>query len=157
MEYYQLLRSVVRTQPPLQRCLSRCRHCRIFFITHPRNAGRQDLGCPFGCQEAHSKQQSTRRSVDFYREHKEKKRLQNGKRQPRSPENQPKAPPQPAVVGPPPEAVIEHVRVVVSLIERRSVSRPEILQMLARVLRQQGMGRRRKIDQTVAWLKEHPP
>jgi hypothetical protein len=157
LEYYQLLRSVVRTQPPLQRCLSRCRHCRIFFITHPRNAGRQDLGCPFGCQEAHSKQQSTRRSVDFYREHKEKKRLQNGKRQPRSPENQPKAPPQPAVVGPPPEAVIEHVRVVVSLIERRSVSRPEILQMLARVLRQQGMGRRRKIDQTVAWLKEHPP
>ena len=157
MEYYQLLRSVVRTQPPLQRCLSRCRHCRIFFITHPRNAGRQDLGCPFGCQAAHSKQQSTRRSVDFYREHKEKKRLQNGKRQPRSPENQPKAPPQPAVVGPPPEAVIEHVRVVVSLIERRSVSRPEILQMLARVLRQQGMGRRRKIDQTVAWLKEHPP
>jgi len=157
LEYYQLLRSVVRTQPPLQRCLSRCRHCRIFFITHPRNAGRQDLGCPFGCQAAHSKQQSTRRSVDFYREHKEKKRLQNGKRQPRSPENQPKAPPQPAVVGPPPEAVIEHVRVVVSLIERRSVSRPEILQMLARVLRQQGMGRRRKIDQTVAWLKEHPP
>ena len=157
MEYYQLLRSVVRTQPPLQRCLSRCRHCRIFFITHPRNAGRQDLGCPFGCQAAHSKQQSTRRSVDFYRQHKEKKRLQNGRRQPRPPENEPEAHPQPAGVGPPPEAIIEHVRVVVSLIERRQVSRPEILQMLARVLRQQGMGRRRKIDQTVAWLKEHPP
>jgi hypothetical protein len=157
LEYYQLLRSVLRTQPRLRRCLSRCRHCRIFFITHPRNAGRQDLGCPFGCPKAHSKQQSTRRSVDFYREHKEKKRLQNGKRQPRPTENQPKAQPQSAVVGPQPEAVIEHVRVVVSLIERRSVSRPEIVQMLARVLRQQGLGRRRKIDHTVAWLKEHPP
>jgi len=157
LEYYQLLRSVLRTQPGLRRCLSRCRHCRIFFITHPRNAGRQDLGCPFGCQKAHSQRQSTRRSVDFYRQHKAKKRLQNGKRQPRLPENPPQAPPQPAVNGPRPEAVIEHVRVVVSLIERRRVSRPEIVQMLAKVLRQQGLGRRRKIDHTVAWLKEHPP
>jgi hypothetical protein len=163
LEYYQLLRSVLRTQPGLRRCLSRCRHCRIFFITHPRNAGRQDLGCPFGCQAAHSKQQSTRRSVEFYRQHKEKKRTQNGKRRavgsakPGQKVPQERAPGAGAVDPPWPEPLVEHVRVVVSLIERRSVSRPEILQMLARVLRQQGMGRRRKIDQTVAWLKEHPP
>jgi hypothetical protein len=29
--------------------------------------------------------------------------------------------------------------------------------MLERVLRQHTIGRRRKIDQTVAWINEHPP
>jgi hypothetical protein len=46
---------------------------------------------------------------------------------------------------------------VVSWIEQRLVRRAEILQMLTKVLRQQGMGRRRRIDHTVAWLNEHPP
>jgi hypothetical protein len=31
------------------------------------------------------------------------------------------------------------------------------LEMLERVLRQHTIGRRRKIDQTVAWINEHPP
>ena len=35
----------------------------IFFLTDARNAGRQDLGCPFGCRQAHRRRQSTRRSV----------------------------------------------------------------------------------------------
>jgi hypothetical protein len=29
--------------------------------------------------------------------------------------------------------------------------------MLAKVLRPQGIGRRRRIDHTVTWLNEHPP
>jgi hypothetical protein len=53
--------------------------------------------------------------------------------------------------------MVEHVRVVVSLIEGRRVSRGEVLEMLERVLRQHSLGRRRKIDHTVAWLNEHPP
>jgi len=53
--------------------------------------------------------------------------------------------------------MVEHVRMVSSLIEGRRVSRREILEMLAKVLRQHSLGRRRKIDHTVAWLKEHPP
>jgi hypothetical protein len=55
------------------------------------------------------------------------------------------------------EAMVEHVRMVSSWIEGRRVSRKEILEMLAKVLRQHTMCRRRKIDQAVAWLKEHPP
>jgi hypothetical protein len=55
------------------------------------------------------------------------------------------------------EAMLEHVRIVSSLIEGRRVSRWEILEMLERVLRQHSMCRRTKIDQTVAWLNEHPP
>src|SRR5262249_19646265 len=82
LQYYLLLRSVLRTKPRLRQCLVRCRHCRIFFLTHPCNAGRKDLGCPFGCRRAHRKQQSTLRSVAYYRDPigKEKKRALNGKR-----------------------------------------------------------------------------
>ncbi|MFB3902906.1 MAG: hypothetical protein ACE15E_05585 [Acidobacteriota bacterium] len=66
LEYYFVLRSALRAQPGLRRCLTRCRHYRIFFLTDPRNAGRRDLGCPFGCREAHRKRSSTRRSVACY-------------------------------------------------------------------------------------------
>ena len=53
--------------------------------------------------------------------------------------------------------IVEHVRMVVSLIEGRRVSRRQVLEMLARVLRQHTMCRSRQIDQTVAWLNKHPP
>ena len=53
--------------------------------------------------------------------------------------------------------MVEYVRMVVSLIEARWVSRTEILQMLERVLRQHTMVRCRKIDHAVSWLHEHPP
>jgi hypothetical protein len=49
------------------------------------------------------------------------------------------------------------LRMVGSLIEGRRVSRRQVPAMLARVLRQLTMSRRRKIDQTVAWLNEQPP
>jgi len=161
LTYYLLLRSILRAKPHLQQCLKRCRHCRIFLLADPRNAGRKDLRCAFGCQEAHRKQQSTQRSVAYYRgaQGRTKKRIQNSKR---------RAPSRPAdawavksmpLSGQPewPKPLVEHVRVVVSLIEGRRVSRQEILEMLAKVLRQQGIGRRSKIDHAVSWLNENPP
>ncbi len=163
LEYYLLLRSVLRAKPRLRACLSRCRHCRIFFLADPRNAGRRDLGCPFGCREADRKRQSTRRSVAYYRDPvgKRKKSALNQRRtKPSAPKPQPAAP-DTSVFQPGSaqwdEAMVEHVRMVSSWIEGRRVSRNEILEMLARVLRQRTMCRRRKIDQAVAWLKEHPP
>jgi hypothetical protein len=82
LAYYVLLRSILRTQPELRRCRTRCRHCGIFFLTHPRNAGRRDLGCPFGCREAHRRQQANRRSTTYYQDEpgKQKTRQQNAKR-----------------------------------------------------------------------------
>ncbi|MBV8331044.1 MAG: hypothetical protein JOZ61_11345 [Verrucomicrobia bacterium] len=53
--------------------------------------------------------------------------------------------------------MLEYVRMLVSLIEARSVSRAEIVQMLQRVLRQHTLGRLRRIDHAVIWLQEHPP
>jgi hypothetical protein len=150
-EYYWRLRSVLKTRPQARAHLTRCRHCRIFFLADPRNAGRNDLGCPFGCQAAHRKTRSIRRSVAYYREPEGriKKAIQNARRR------KPVAVPvQAAAVSKP---LVDHVRRVVSLIEQRRVSWREIMEMLERVLRQHSMARRRRIDQALAWLNANPP
>ncbi len=159
-----LLRSVLRAKPHLRACLSRCRHCRIFFLTHPRNAGRRNLRCPFGCREAHRKQQSTQRSVAYYRDPqgKKKKCALNQRRVSKGAADRPRAvrPVAPTLRNEwadGPQPMVEHVRMVVSLIEARAVSHTEIREMLQRVLRQHRMCRRRKIDHAVAWLNENPP
>ena len=53
--------------------------------------------------------------------------------------------------------VVEHVRVVTSLIEGRRVGRDEILEMLRRVMRQHSIARERRVDYVVRTLKEEPP
>lgn len=155
--YYALLRSICRSQPELRRCRTRCRHCRIFFLTHPRNAKRRDLGCPFGCREAHRQRQSSRRSTAYYQDEpgKEKKRQQNAKRR-----TDPMPITQPAELWPEeplPRPILEYVRLATSLIEGRPVSLEEVVVMLRQVLRQHTMVRTRRIDQIIAWLNEHPP
>ncbi len=159
LEYYFVLRSVLRTHPELRQYRTRCRHCRIFFITDPRNVGRSDLRCPFGCREAHRKQCSTQRSVSYYQDDcgKIKKKIQNRKRKSRVIE-----PDEEDVVGNVVEdefdrVVVEHVRMVTSLIEGRPVSRNEILRMLSKVMRQHSMGRRSRLDYIVLELNKHPP
>ena len=156
-QYYVVLRSVLRSRPDLRRCLSRCRHCGIFFLTHPRNAGRSDLQCPFGCREAHRKQRSTERSVAYYTtaEGKAKKQMQNGKRV----QGGVRADANPPVNGAVEfhAAMVGYVAMVASLIEGRRVSAEEILQMLVRVMRQHSMARRRRMDYVVAQLHEHGP
>ncbi len=163
LEYYLLLRSVLRAKPRLRACLSRCRHCRIFFLTDPRNAGRRNLGCPFGCREAHRQQQSTRRSVAYYRDPKGKKKKSGlNQRRAKLTAHGPKMA-APGASAPKKgsgqwnEALVEPVRRVSSWIEGWWVSRKEILTMLVKVLRQHTICRRRKIDPAVAWLKEPPP
>lgn len=163
LTYYALLRSIAQTRPELRVCRTRCRHCRIFFLTDPRNAGRHDLGCPFGCREAHRKAESTRRSTAYYRDEagREKKRQLNARRrcccscEPAAGE----APPTTTSEAPPPwpRALLEYLCVVVSLIEGRPVGRAEILEMLARALRQHRMARRRPMDQFVERLHGKPP
>jgi len=155
LSYYVVLRSVLRFKPCLRKCTARCRHCGIFFLTDVRNAGRQDLGCPFGCRQAHRQRQSTRRSVDYYRqpEGKAKKRDLNARRR-KTPT--PPPPPRPAPL-PWPRPILDHVRVAVGLIEGRPVLLSDVVEMLQRTLRQHCMVRTRRIDQGVAWLNAQPP
>jgi hypothetical protein len=154
LSYYLVLRSVLRNKPWLRKCLARCRHCGIFFLTDPRNAGRRDLGCPFGCSRAHRQQQSTQRSVAYYREPegKIKKQALNARRR-KSP-----LPPTPASPVPPGlRPFLHYLCGVLGLIEGRPVGLWEVNQMLERTARQHRMVRMRRIDQSVAWLNEQPP
>jgi hypothetical protein len=156
-QYYVVLRSVLRSRPDLRRCLRRCRHCRIFFLTDPRNVGRSDLRCPFGCRGVHRKQRSTERSVAYYAtaEGKAKKKMQNGKRA----QGGVGADANPPVLGdleyhP---GIVGYIAMVASLIEGRRVREEEILQMLVRAMRQHSMARRRRMDYVVAQLHKHGP
>jgi hypothetical protein len=161
-QYYVVLRSLLRQKPQLRPYVRRCRHCRIFFLTHPRNAGRRDLTCPFGCRQAHRRQNSTRRSVEYYRsrEGKAKKRLHNQRRGRR------RAPTPPAARqrnrGPRTTVeemkfdcgMVRYVQMVVGLIEGRRVSESEIVRMLVRAVRQHSMARRRRRDYILSCWKE---
>jgi hypothetical protein len=154
LSYYVVLRSVLRFKPWLRKCLARCRHCGIFFLTDARNAGRRDLGCPFGCSEAHRQRQSTRRSVAYYQEPegKVKKQALNARRR--------KTPGPPALINPaPPELrpILQYVCVMVGLIEGRAVALWEVMAMIERTARQHRMVRTRRIDKSVAWLHGKPP
>jgi len=156
LAYYALLRSILRTRSELRRCLTRCRHCRIFFVTHPRNAGRCDLRCPFGCREAQRRRRSTQRSVEYYRgtEGRRKKRQQNSQRRAAATAIAVQVV---AAVPVPNTGMVEHVRMVVSLIEGRPVRRAEIEALLRKVLRQHRMPKPGKIGDSVVRSDEHPP
>jgi hypothetical protein len=175
LSYYYVLRSIVRGNSQLRRCLTRCRHCGIFFITDPRNAKRTDLGCPFGCRETHRKRSSTERSVAYYQtaEGRGKRRLQNEKRravqveqaeeQGQQAEEQgsgvqeemtrrPGCDGSAAALG-----LVLYLVMVTSLVEGRRVSRKEVEEMMKRVLRQRRMARRSRMEYVVWRLNQVPP
>jgi len=165
LQYYVVVRSVLRAKPCLRRCLTRCRQCRIFFLTHPCNAGRRDLRCPFGCQEGHRKRGSTERSVEYYRtaEGKLKKKMHNGRRG----KVEAKAGGSHRQGESGQEVVLHdsrfdahlvcYLQMVTSLIEGRRVSLAETLEMLARAVRQHSMVGRRRMDYVLQYLNEHAP
>ena len=172
LQYYALLRSVLRTRVPLRQCLTRCRHCGIFFVADVRNAWRL-LGCPFGCSDAHRKRQSRQTSQEYYQSDagKRKKSALNQRRKNKAPPPTPPAPPDPlpppaptpAPSDPPqptpsiPGLLVGYVQRVVSAIEGRWVRREEILAMLAKEKRQHSMVRKRRMDQIIHSLHERPP
>jgi hypothetical protein len=153
--YYVELRSVLRCKSWLRKCLARCRHCGIFFLTDRRNVGRRDLGCPFGCSRAHRRRESTRRSVAYYREPegKVKKQALNARRR----LGRKASPTAVELASPWLRAILAYLCVLVGLIEGRRVQRWEVIAMLERTGRQHRMVRTRRLDQGVAWLHERPP
>lgn len=163
-DYGSLISEIVREVPEAGRYLVYCRHCGIAFFTDPRNAGRQDLGCPFGCAEAHRKRESTRRSVAYYQDEdgKKRKRLLNQKRHRLPPAGAPE-PAEPAELPPTVKVrpwgqpILEYVRLVSCFIEGRPVSRKEVEELLAKIVRQRSIDHLREIDHIIAKLHEIPP
>jgi hypothetical protein len=135
--------------------LTRCRHCRILFFTHPRNSGRSDLGCPFGCREAHRKKESKLRSLEYYRSSagKIKKKALNFRRKARSDrfDGKERSP------GVKDTRIISHIQVVTSLIEERFVSMEYITGLIDKVLRQHSIDKRKKCFYTVENQVNAPP
>jgi hypothetical protein len=152
------VRRGLHAKPELRGCLKRCRHCRIFFLTHPRNAGRADLHCPFGCRDVHRRRQSVQRTAAYYRDEKgrEKKAAHNRNRyliarSGTAPKRNAAEPRQ--EIAP----ILKHVRMVVSLIEGRTVSWVEIGRVLASNWRQRPIGRRREVLYVLWRLNKDPP
>ncbi len=85
-----LIRALIKKKPHLRQYLTKCNHCGILFFTDPRNAGRQDIRCPFGCREAHRKESSKQRSIEYYQsEEGKKKKKELNKRRRKSEGNKP--------------------------------------------------------------------
>jgi len=143
------LRCVIRAHPFLKPCLKRCRHCGIIFLTHPRNATRNDIDCPFGCRQARRRRKSTERSTAYYRtaQGKIKKQQQNARRGSR----QKRLPPEPD------QTVIVHLKMVTSLVEGRAVGFLEVFAMVRRILRQHSIGWPAKLGYNLPNLDNPPP
>lgn len=73
----------MQSHPELRGCVTSCADCGIRFLAHPRNAGRRNLRCPFGCRQRHRRQCSCQRSTAYYRTAvgKAKKKRLNARRQ----------------------------------------------------------------------------
>lgn len=159
LEYYRVIRKVLTEKTRQRTCLSRCSHCGILFLTHPRNAGRQDLRCPFGCRQTHRRQSSTKRSTQYYRtpEGKFKKQLQNGRR---TEKVRLEAETQEAVSEDSPsldEAGIAYLQTVISIIEQRRVSKQEIQGLVREKMRQHSMEKQLRGDYPYGYYYKKPP
>jgi len=137
-----VLRRVLQANPHLGNSLTRCVHCRIYFVTDPRNRGRRDIRCPYGCRQAHGKKNSTKRSVAYYQtpEGKIKKRIQNSKRTETgsSVKSIDCSADEPIRID---ETTLHYLLTVTRLIEGRYVALYEVLRMVETFLRQHSMYR----------------
>jgi hypothetical protein len=151
----------LQSNPHLRRHLKRCRHCRIFFLTESSNITRTDLGCPFGCSALNRKREASRRSAAYYRtkEGRRKKRALNQRRYLVYPakESEPESKEDAMAEENSEESIIEHVRMVTSLIEGREVSLDEIKEMLKHKERQRSLTRQRRVDYPGHPLNKDPP
>lgn len=155
LQYYALLRSVIRTRAKLRPCLTRCWHCGIFFVAAACNRGRK-LGCPFGCAPAHRRQEWRRHSQEYYQSppgRTKRSALNQRRKNPRQRPEAPVPPPAPEI----PPLLVGYVQRVVSAIEGGPVSRGEILAMLRKEKRQHSLVRKRRVDQIIRALHERPP
>ena len=161
-------------------------HCGIRFLTHPRNAGRRNLRCPFGCRQQHRRQRSSQRSTAYYQtaDGRRKRKRLDARRNPSvtlvdcqqcdpgrqaSPASASRTDELPATVELRLEGVVldesglatlpmlPYVRMVMSLIEGVELTCREVLGLLRQSMRQRSIGDRRRIDYALSFLHQHPP
>ena len=81
-QYQTVLDGLLRSHPELTRGLTCCADCRIRFLSHPCNANRRDLRCPFGCRKRRRRELGNRRSAKYANTSRgrEQKKLHNQRR-----------------------------------------------------------------------------
>lgn len=186
-EYQRALDSILQSHPEFQPCAVYCRSCGIRFLTHPRNAGRVNLRCPFGCRQHHRRQASRQRSTAYYQTvvGRRKKKGLNAARpcggcSPGCPQQPEPAPPSAACSGPPrdelPEQVelhrevvvleawrlessrmLPYVRMVVRLIEGFWLPGQELVRWLRETLRQHSIATGERTVYVLRFQHQHPP
>lgn len=177
----------MESHPRLQRCVTDCIHCGIRFLTHPRNAGRRDLRCPFGCRQHHRKRRSSQRSTAYYQTavgRWKKKRLNfRRNRSTSSADGQPQQDLGRQASRPNGQLTDElqvkvelrlegmvldessllrsrmlpYVRMLVGLIEGIELSRDGLVEVLRQAMRQHSIANRRRVDYVLCFLHQHPP
>lgn len=167
--YYWVLRQVLRDNPHLRICLTRCKHCGIFFLTHPRNAGRSDLSCPFGCRQAYQKENLKKRSIKYYQSEKgKKKKKERNERRNRQIKPDNKGDDLVNESSGQQEEVIQdeglwdygslgYIQMVISLMEGRLISLDEVLRMMVKIWRQHSIDRRRRFVYAFTYPSQRPP
>jgi hypothetical protein len=139
--------------------LTRCKHCRILFFTHPRNAGRNDLGCPFGCRQAHRKRSAEQRSLEFYRSDagKIKKKYLNERRSQRQSESASAENRFGASEDQEPAEIVRHLQMVISFIEACRIAWQQIHELVTEILRQRSIVIGRKLFYDARSGQKAPP
>lgn len=155
LSYYCIVRQVLKRDPHLKQCLTRCKECHIFFITDFRNKTRTDLRCPFGCRQHHRKENMARRSKAYYQTDigKEVKKIQNlGRNRQKTLETyalesqitkETSSPLQSLSFD---EMIIDYLRNVLSLIENSILSKNEILILLQKKWRRHSIDKEETED-----------
>jgi len=182
-QYQTAVDSAVQSHPELRGCVVCCVHCGIRFLTHPRNAGRRDLRCPFGCRRQHRRECANRRSGAYYRSP-QGNRAKKRRNLRRSCRQAPATAPPPALAQQPPtdephaaeapaqlrletvvldesalarSSLLPYVRMLLRLIDGVKLTCREVLAVLRESLRQRSIGVRRRIDYILGFLHQHPP
>jgi len=185
-QYQTALDCVLESDSDLSDCVTRCCHCGIRFLTHPRCVGRLNLRCVFGCRKHHRRQRSCQRSTAYYRTESgraKKKRLNARRSRSASADSPPRTDALPPADPPPEEPaeclpvkaelrleevvldaesvrnspILPYVRMVVNLIEGIQLRGEELVERLIQALRQHRIAYRRRADYVLRFLHQHPP
>ena len=162
----------------LRELVTFCVHCGIRFLVDPRNAGRIDLRCPFGCRKHHRAQRSKERSAAYYRtaSGKTKKQRLNARRSERA--RAPDSASDPAEPVPEESSqpikmqlagvtlddsclvrspILSYVQLLVQLAEGFRLSSNELITALRESMRQHSIAYRSRVDYVLQFLHQHPP
>jgi len=170
LHYYWILRLILCTNPHIRKYLTRCKHCGIFFLTHPRNAGRRDLRCPFGCRQYHRRESAKQRSAQYYHSEKgkERKKALNEQRYRLTVSGgeeltdekfleQKVEVIQNEIEVVHDKGLLSYIQMIIGLIEGRYVSMDEVLKMLQKISRQRSIDRRRRFVYAFTYSSQRPP